>query len=198
MAFSAVMAVSSSQAAELWANPITGTNPNTANPYTAGQTVIPNITVSGIGRGAGIVGANAGNRYNAESWNTATLDPTAYFTFTLTPSPGFTINFENFVYTGQASGSGPTSFAFRSSVDSFAANIGTPTAAGATIVLGAPSYQGVSTPIEFRFYGWGTTQVGGTFSINDFTFNGEVIPEPSGALLGALGLLGLLRRRRLG
>ncbi len=198
MAFSAVMAVSSSQAAQLWANPITGTNPNTANPYTTGQTVLPNITVSGIGRGAGIVGTNAANRYNANSWNTATLDPTAYFSFTLTPGPGFTINFENFVYTAESSNTGATSFAFRSSVDSFAANIGTPTATGATIVLGAPSYQGVSSPIEFRFYGWGASAAAGSFSINDFTFNGEVIPEPSSALLGALGVLGLLRRRRLG
>src|SRR5690606_25864221 len=134
---------------QLWTNPITGTNPNTANPYTTGQSFDPNITVSGIGRGAGIVGTNANDRYNANSWNTGALDLTAYFEFTLTPNATCSINFTNFIYTGQASGTGPTSFAFRSSVDGFTANIGTPNAGGTTIDLSAPGFQGVGGAITF-------------------------------------------------
>lgn len=37
---------------------------------------------------------------------------------------------------------------------------------------------------------------GAYVNLRDITFNGTVIPEPAAALLGALGLLGLLRRRR--
>jgi hypothetical protein len=37
---------------------------------------------------------------------------------------------------------------------------------------------------------------GAYVNLRDMTFNGTVIPEPSAALLGGLGLLGLLRRRR--
>lgn len=37
---------------------------------------------------------------------------------------------------------------------------------------------------------------GGYANIRDITFNGTVVPEPSIALLGGLGFLGLLRRRR--
>lgn len=166
------------QAQSIFTNPILGTNPNTDNPYTIGQTVDPNLTVSGIGRGYGIDGTNANNRYNANSWDTVTLDFTAYFEFTLTPNPGYQINFVSFVYTGQASDTGPTSFAFRSSLDGFSANIGSPSATGTTIDLSAPAYQSITTPITFRFYGWGTSNSGGTFSINDFAFNGTVVAAP--------------------
>lgn len=162
------------QGAIIWSNPITGTNPNTSNPYTTGQTFDSDLTVSGIGRGTGIIGTNANDRYNANSWNTGSLDTDAYFTFTLTPDSGFEIDFTSFAYTGSASGTGPTSFAFRSSLDSFATSIGSPTAGGTTIALSSPTYQNITSAIEFRLYGWGASAATGTFSINDFTFNGDV------------------------
>jgi hypothetical protein len=163
------------QSQSIFTNPITGTNPNTSNPYTTGQTVDPNLTVSGIGRGSGINGVNATNRYNADSWNTASIDLNAYFEFILTPNSGYKIRFVSFVYTGQASGTGPTAFAFRSSVDGYTADIGTPTVSGTTIDLSSSSYQNITTAITFRFYAWNASGAAGTFSINDFTFNGSVV-----------------------
>ena len=156
----------------IFTNLITGTNPYTSNPYIIGQTIDANITVSGIGRGAGAIGAIANDRYNANSWNTAAIDISAYFEWTLTPSAGCDIDFVSFVYTGQTSGTGPTSFAIKSSLDTYTANIGTPSAVGTTISLAAASYQNVSSAITFRLYGFGASAASGTFSINDFTFNG--------------------------
>ena len=172
--------VSTAWAQSIFSNPITGTNPNTSDPYTTGQTVTPAccLTATGIGRGTGITGANANDRYNANSWNTATLDPTAYFTFTLTPNVGQEIDFVSFVYTGQASNAAINSFAFRSSVDGFTADLGAPTATGATIGLSGAAFQNITTSIEFRLYAWGSTAVAGnTFSVNEFTFNG-LLPLP--------------------
>ncbi|HEY1038099.1 MAG TPA: gliding motility-associated C-terminal domain-containing protein [Bacteroidia bacterium] len=156
---------------QIFSNTITGTNPNTANPYTTGQIVDANITVSGIGRGPGITGTNANNRYNANGWSTGAIDLNDYFEFTLTPNSGCSINFTNFIYASQVS-SGSPSHAFRSSVDGFTANIGTPATTGATIDLSAAAYQNVSSAITFRFYTFGIATAGTTFSINDFTFNG--------------------------
>ncbi|MCC5943980.1 MAG: T9SS type A sorting domain-containing protein [Bernardetiaceae bacterium] len=165
--------------AQIFQNPIIGTNPNTDNPYTTGQTFDGNITVSGIGRGAGLNGSNTNNRYNANNWNETSLtDAIAdgdYFEFTLTPNAGYEINFTSFVYTGQASGTGANNLAFRSSVDAFASNIGTPTIGGTTIDLSAAAFQGITAPITFRMYGWGGSGATGTFSINDFAFNGAVV-----------------------
>ena len=173
----------------LWTNPITGTNPNTANPYTTGQVVFAGLTVSGIGRGMGINGDNANDRYSAKNWNTTVLGINNYFTLKLTPDAGNSLNLLNFVYTGQASGTGPTAFAFRSSIDTFASDIGTPTATGATISLLSGSFQNLSSATEFRLYGWGASGSTGTFSVNDFAFNGSItaVPEPS-----SIALVGLM------
>ncbi len=159
----------------LWTNPITGTNPNTTNPYTTGDVKDANITVSGISRGTSIVGTNANDRYNANTWNTSSLGPNGYFQFTLTPNTNYQINFSSFTYTGQTSGTGPTSFELRSSVDGYTSAIGTPTATGTTISLTGASYQNIGSAISFRLYGWNALGSGGTFSVNDFSFTGNVV-----------------------
>ncbi|MEO6490473.1 MAG: YDG domain-containing protein [Ferruginibacter sp.] len=158
----------------IFSNPITGTNPNLANPYTAGQVVNVNITVSGIGRGSGITGTNANDRYTASGWNSVAFDANDYFEFTLIPNSGYRIDFSSFNYTAQASATGPTTFALRSSVDGYSSNIGTPNSTGTTILLSAGAYQLVTASTTFRLYGWGGSAAGGTFSVNSFTFNGNV------------------------
>ncbi|WP_051203950.1 Calx-beta domain-containing protein [Hugenholtzia roseola] len=162
----------------IFENPITGTNPNTSNPYTTGQTVNANLTVSGIGRGSGISGTGATNRYNANGWESGSLATAIanndYFEFTLTPNAGFQINFTSFVYTAQRSNTNIANFSFRSSLDGFASNIGSPTFSGTTIDLSAAQFQGITSAVTFRLYAWGTNNGTGTFSINDFTFNGTV------------------------
>jgi hypothetical protein len=179
----------------VFGNEINGTSPGTANPFVDGQIFDPNVTVSGIGR-VGLNGANPANRYTATGWSSGNLDLGQYFTFTITPNDGFFVNYENFTYSGQRTGNGPTSFAFRSSVDNFTTNIGSPLANGATIALTADAFQGVTNATEFRLYGWGGS---GQFSVNDFSFNGAVsaVPEPTSVLLVASALaVFTLRRRR--
>jgi hypothetical protein len=161
-------------------NSINGDSPNELNPYTIGQFVDPNITVSGIGRGNGIFGTNANNRYNARSWKSASLDSNAYFEFTLSPNTDRKIDFISFVYTGQVSANGPALFAFRSSIDGFASDIAMVTATGTTVSLGSAVFQNITSPITFRLYGWAANTGTGTFSVNDFQFNGVtscVTPE---------------------
>jgi hypothetical protein len=179
----------------IFTNPITGTDPGLSNPYTTGQTFDPNISVTGIGRGVGASGNVGTDRYNTASYNTVAFDATAYINWILIPVAS-EIDFTNLTYSSQASGSGPTSFAIRSSADGFATNIAAPGATGGTINLSGSLYQNVTTAIEFRLYGWGASAAGGTFSVNDFTFNGTVTPVPEPAtLLGVLAVGGLAWRR---
>jgi hypothetical protein len=161
-------------------NPITGSNPGQISPYTTGQTVDSNITASGISRGSGIQGRNGNDRYNTINWDSSSLDANDYIEFTLTPNTAYEINFVSFVYTAQDSPTGPTNFAFRSSLDGYTANIGTPivSLSDVTIDLSGIPYQNISSTITFRFYGWGASSPLGVFAIRDFTFNG-VVSSPS-------------------
>ncbi|MEI8059674.1 MAG: hypothetical protein WCG67_05905, partial [Ferruginibacter sp.] len=171
------MAISTAISQSIFDNPITGTNPNTANPYTAGQSVNANITVSGIGRGSGITGTNTNNRYNATGWNSATFDASDYFEFIITPNSGVAISFISAIFSLQNSASGPlTHWILRSSKDGFTNDIGTfssnTTGVVNTIDLSAPVFQNITTTITFRIYAWGASSSTGTFSVNDFVFNG--------------------------
>lgn len=184
------------QADSIFANPIEGTNPNTSDPYTTGQTFDPNITVSGIGRGSGIVGTNANNRYNANSWDTVAIDLDSYFEWTLTPNSGFDIDFTSLTGNWQRSSSGPNAYALRTSLDSFGADLlsGSITGSGSPVSfsldLSDPSLSAIGSAITFRLYGWGGTTSGGTFSINDFIFDGLVTPSGGGTELNWLSGVG--------
>lgn len=157
----------------IWTNPITGTNPGLTSPYTTGDIRDANITVSGITRGPGVTGNVANNRYNANGWSTGAIS-NDYFEFTLTPNAGYRIDFASFVYTGQSSGTGPTSFGLFASTNGYATAIGTATAGGTTISLSAGVFQNRTVATTFRLYAWNASGAAGTYSINDFTFNGSV------------------------
>jgi autotransporter-associated beta strand protein len=159
----------------IWTNPITDSDPSTANPYTSGQAVASNISVSGIGRGTGITASSALNRYSASGWNSSSLDANDYFSFTITPNSGYKIDFATFAYTAQASGTGPGSFAIRSSIDGYTNDITTtPSSTGGTFSLADGDFQGITTTITFRIYAWGASASAGTFSVNDFSFDGYI------------------------
>ncbi len=160
----------------IFTNPITDANPSASNPFTTGQTVDANLTVSGIGYGSGLTAVSSIDRYNFKSWPTGGLSTTDYIEFVLTPNSTFKINLSSLVYTGAISSGGPSSLVLRSSVDAFGSDISSLSATGQTVSLSAVAFQNRTTAITFRIYGYGATAATGTFSINSFTFNGTVIP----------------------
>ncbi|PZR11379.1 MAG: hypothetical protein DI539_20685, partial [Flavobacterium psychrophilum] len=163
----------------LWSNAINDSAPNNYNPFVLGQSIPADtyINVSGVGRGPGIVGTGANNRYNANNW-ASTFDSNDYYYFTITAQAGYKINFTNLVYSSQASGTGPTTIVVRSSADNYASNIATPSTNGDTVGLSGTAYQNITGSITFRIYGYGATMTSGTFSINDFSFSGSVVEIP--------------------
>ncbi|MFY7665659.1 beta strand repeat-containing protein [Flavobacterium sp.] len=169
-------------ASTLVGNPITGTNPNTSNPYITGMVTAADITSSGVGRSTGIVGTNANDRYNANAWNVPSFDANKYFEFKITPGTGKQIDFTNFVV--QLQQSSATTIQFRTSVDNFTTVFATLSAAAAPGFINTvdiSTIQDISSEITFRIYGFGTSGSTATLSVNNYVFTGSVenTPNPS-------------------
>lgn len=174
----------------IFSNPITDSNPSAANPFTAGQTTATNLTGIGIGRGSGITANSGGNRYNAANWSTSGFDSNDYFSITFAPVTGYSVEVSSFSLTSQRSGTGPNSFALRTSASGYTTNI------PATINAGNGSEGPVDTISAemvnltaaggFRLYGWGATGASGTYSVNQFAITGLVSNRWSGSTSGNL------------
>lgn len=160
----------------IFENPITGTNPNTHNPYTQNQVLDPNIVTASLGRGSGITGKNKNHEYKADSWSTSAFDENDYFEFTMTPDTGYEMDLISFVYTPKRNNGSVDSFELRSSLDGFISTIDNPiyNAAGVTVDLSSAAFQGINGIITFRLYAWGADNDSKDFSIRDFVFNGTL------------------------
>jgi len=154
---------------------------------------------------------------------TGALDTTKYFSVTLTPLSGYTLNLDSIAFTIQRSGTGIRNYAVRSSLDGFAANLSasispanaalsvdgannfqwvldaTTTAQNGSLITLSSDYDALSSAVTYRFYGWNAEGLGGTFSIDNVNFLGSVttIPEPSTMALAVIGgFAGLFAMRR--
>ena len=134
-----------------------------------------------------------------------------YIEFTLTAATGFLLNLDNITFDISQSNRGVQDYAIRTSVDSFATNIGfsdqgiprSGTLAARTIDFSDPAFDALSTITirlvldNRRLNGDGDSNV----FIDNLTANGNilvdpsVIPEPSTAALLALAGLALFARR---
>jgi trimeric autotransporter adhesin len=152
------------------------------------------------------------------------LSTTAYFEVSINPSPLglIELQLDSIGFTVQRSGQGPRSYAVRSSVDGYAANLpasinpananlgvgpgdelrillDTVTTAqnGSLITLGLP-HASLTSPVTFRFYAWNAETTTGTFSIDNVTISGSTrnIPEPTTGTLLVLGLAACSFARR--
>ncbi|HYC69874.1 MAG TPA: PEP-CTERM sorting domain-containing protein [Opitutaceae bacterium] len=186
----------------------------TAAPTAAATFIDPGLSASvfsglagGAGTGTGtpvFTAGSGGGFFSASAWNGAAPGPN-FFEFTITPAAGvqFTATAVSFGY--RATGSGPTAFAVRASLDAFASDLATGTFltdstwhdTGAV----ALSTGALDTATTFRIYASGASSSLGTLRVDDLALAGSIgaVPEPAtwGAVLGVAALSVAVRRRRL-
>ena len=131
-------------------------------------------------RGPGLTTANtAANAFTADSWTTAAaIDVTDYYSFTVTPAAGVSMRMTALELDERRSGSGPRTWAVRSSLDGFTTDLATfavpddtNTRTNQRIDLGA-AFNNLTTAVEFRIYAYGAELAGGTWRIDNVELTG--------------------------
>ena len=142
---------------------------------------------------------------NSNDWSTGSmLDPTLFYTFTITPGTGGAswnaLSFDAARFDAQGIDDGPASFAVRSSLDGFAATLASDTVGTAFSTVSVPLNVTTTNPVEYRIYGYNAGSAQGLFQIDNVALT-DAVPEP-GALAtaffaaGAAGLALWRRHRR--
>lgn len=184
-----------------------------------GMSANPNATIRFSFTAQPLGGINAVDDF---SQFTGSLTPTAYFEVAITPLSLVQLQLDTISFTVQRSGTGIRSYAVRSSLDGYTANLSasinpananltvgpsdefrvvadaTTTAQNGSLVTLGASFTGITSPVTFRFYGWNAEGSGGTFSLDNVVFSGRTdnVPEPGVLALAITALTFFGARRR--
>src|SRR5215204_2797452 len=146
------------------------TSPTSVSP----SLVAANLTFSTLTRGAGLTQGAASNAFTSSSWQTAAAlvvaGNTDYYEFTMTPTAGYEFSVSALRVGLQRSSTGPAIVEVRSSADSYATSLGTFGVTTSLLTFTAdlaatPDLQDRTSPLTFRFYGYGASAAGGTLRI---------------------------------
>lgn len=158
----------------IWKNDLDGTlNSNAA--VTSGHIYDANYLSSPSLSSYGITTASYSGRYGGSNWSTtSSVNTNKYLQLSISVQAGESVDFDTLVATFQSSGTGPTQFQVRSSLDSYSSTIYTSSHTGTTTYDIPLNKKNVTGTFTIRIYGYNAGQSGGTFSINDFEFNGSI------------------------
>ncbi|GAB2604643.1 endonuclease/exonuclease/phosphatase family protein [Spirosoma areae] len=165
-------------------------------------TVITNVSATNATIGSGVTGPTypqgnpaAGKAFSGSGWNVPSFDANKYVQVSLSPAASYTMTLTQLAFDEQRSGTGPTTWSLRSSLDNFAADLNTtpssttsPTSNGSfttrVVSLSATTgFQNLSAPVTFRIYGYGASGAAGTWRFDNITLSGTVAPVNSSAPL---------------
>ena len=154
----------------------------------------PNINAGVISRGAGVNPANNANRFNGNDWELTpslanAITNNHYMEFTITPNVGCDFSVTSITVNVQASGTGPSNMALRSSLDGFTANLGAVAAVPSTSTF-TFTQTAVTASTIYRIYMYGATGNAGSGGFegagNDIIVNGSTSCGGNSIITGAL------------
>lgn len=174
----------------------------------------PDLTASVMTRGSGITASAAGGSISSTGFTTGVIDLNDYYSFTLTPGVGVTMDLGTLTFAERRSGTGIRDFSIRTSLDGFATDVFTAAVPDDTatrdqsFVFGS-AFDAVTGPITIRIYGYTAESAAGTWRLTNtssgaqnFQLTGTaVVPEPTSAAMIFVGAglvaWGVRRKRTL-
>lgn len=131
------------------------------------------VTASDLTRAAGLTATAGSGSINASGWATSgQLAVAKYYTMSLTPPPGCSLDITSVAIDARSSSTGPAQAALATSADGFAQPITVSTTAASTPTL---SVSGAGAPVEIRIYGFAASGAAGTMRLqNTLTITGAL------------------------
>jgi len=132
-----------------------------------------NITATDFTRGSGVTAVNGAGSMNSSNWPTAaSADATKYYTVTITPAAGCTMDLTSVAIDAKSSTSGPATAGVGTDADQFAYGTVVSTTAPSTPAL---SVTGATGAVEIRVFAWSSVGASGTFRVqNTFSVSGAL------------------------
>ncbi len=122
------------------------------------------VTASGMTRSSALTATSGLDSMNSSAWTmSSSIDSTRYYTVTLTPSSGCTLDISSVAITTKSSSTGPTQAAIATSDDKFtkATSVAPNTSATASL-----SVSGAAGAVEVRVYGFAASSTSGTMRVD--------------------------------
>lgn len=132
---------------------------------TAANAMATGITAGPVARSSGLVVASGTGSINSSGWPIgATLDPSKYYTLTITPPSGCLMDLDALATDTKTSSTGPTIAVLATSSDSF----GQTTPVNLNLTSSSnPMITGATGMIEIRIFGYSASSTSGTFRIQN-------------------------------
>ena len=140
---------------------------------TPATSVASGLTAGDLSRSSALTATSGTSSINSSNWTTSqTLDSTRYYTFTLTPPSGCSLDLSSLSITTAASKTGPADAVIATSDDGFSSTVPFTVGASDTPSVGV---SGATNAVEVRLYGFGASSTAGTLRINStLTVSGSV------------------------
>ncbi|MEC4986554.1 MAG: hypothetical protein SAJ37_18570 [Oscillatoria sp. PMC 1068.18] len=123
---------------------------------------------------------NPGDAYSSNNWAAGTIDLGRYFQFSIDPNPGFEVTLNSLELDERRSGTGPTTWEVRSSLDNYASTLSlfnvpdnTDFRANQTTNFSS-TFTGLTNSVTFRIYGYNAESGVGTWRLDNVEVDGIV------------------------
>lgn len=149
-----------------------------------------NAVVSDISRGTGLTVSAGANTFNSSGFSTGARDLTDYYSFSITPNLGYTMDLTRVEVDERRSSTGIRDWSIYSNVDGFTTALAsfnvpddTLTRVDQGVNLATIDFSNLTSTVEFRIYGFTAEAAAGTWRLDNVQLFGTIdaspVPEPS-------------------
>lgn len=130
----------------------------------------------------GTSGGATDKAISTTGFNSASINSGKYLQFTISPNANFAMSINSISFFDQKSGTGPTSWVLRSSLDGYVSDLNTPSPSTTSATFQASpqavdlgiNFQNITTSVTFRLYPYGASSSAGTWRLDNLTIDGSI------------------------